>query len=127
MDAAVINENDSAASDPDRNRFNENPRPTQCTQVRQPVSPGAGQAMCRLRVPQTRAEPHLARITCPPRMINAEADTGVVPSDAQRIDDALASTDKLKTSIGTDHYFTPLGAGDQQADVIAEWMTNKWS
>ena len=52
--------------------------------------------MWSLRVAQTRAEPHLARITCPALVINAEADTGVFPSDAQRIYDALASTDKTQ-------------------------------
>ena len=46
--------------------------------------------MWSLRMAQTRAEPHLARITCPALVINAEADTGVFPSDAQRIYDALA-------------------------------------
>ena len=39
-------------------------------------------------------------------MINAEQDTGVYPCDAQRIYDALASTDKSRCSIDTDHYFT---------------------
>ena len=50
--------------------------------------------MWSLRHAQTRAEPHLARINCPALVINAEQDTGVYPSDAQRIYDALASTDK---------------------------------
>ena len=47
--------------------------------------------MWSLRHAQTRAEPHLARLTCPALVINAEQDTGVYPSDAQRIYDALAS------------------------------------
>ena len=46
--------------------------------------------MWSLRHAQTRAEPHLARIDCPALVINAEQDTGVYPSDAQRIYDALA-------------------------------------
>ena len=50
--------------------------------------------MWSLRHAQTRAEPHLARIDCPALVINAEQDTGVFPSDAKRIHDALASTDK---------------------------------
>ena len=45
--------------------------------------------MWSLRHAQTRAEPHLARIDCPALVINAEQDTGVYPSDAQRIYDAL--------------------------------------
>jgi acetyl esterase/lipase len=82
--------------------------------------------MWSLRVAQTRAEPHLARISCPALVINAEADTGVFPSDAQRIYDALASTDKARVSIDTDHYFTTPGARSEQADTIAKWITKRW-
>jgi pimeloyl-ACP methyl ester carboxylesterase len=82
--------------------------------------------MWSLRVAQTRADPHLARITCPALVINAEADTGVFPSDAQRIFDALASTDKARVSIDTDHYFTTPGARSEQADTIARWITKRW-
>ena len=82
--------------------------------------------MWSLRVAQTRAEPHLARITCPALVINAEADTGVFPSDAQRIYDALAGTDKTQCSIDTDHYFTTPGARSEQADTIAKWINKRW-
>jgi pimeloyl-ACP methyl ester carboxylesterase len=82
--------------------------------------------MWSLRVAQTRAEPHLARVTCPALVINAEADTGVFPSDAQRIYDALASTDKTQCSIDTDHYFTTPGARSEQADTIAKWINKRW-
>ncbi|WP_186241284.1 alpha/beta fold hydrolase domain-containing protein [Mycobacterium simulans] len=82
--------------------------------------------MWSLRVAQTRAEPHLARISCPALVINAEADTGVFPSDAQRIYDGLASTDKRQASIDTDHYFTTPGARDEQADTIVSWIAERW-
>jgi pimeloyl-ACP methyl ester carboxylesterase len=82
--------------------------------------------MWSLRVAQTRAEPHLARITCPALVINAAADTGVFPSDAQRIFCALASPDKTRASVDTDHYFTTPGARGQQADIIAQWITNRF-
>jgi pimeloyl-ACP methyl ester carboxylesterase len=82
--------------------------------------------MWSLRVAQTRAEPHLARVTCPALVINAEADTGVFPSDAQRIYDALASTDKTQCSIDTDHYFSTPGARSEQADTIAKWINKRW-
>jgi len=68
----------------------------------------------------------LARITCPALVINAEADTGVFPSDAQRIYDALASSDKSLCSINTDHYFTTPGARSEQADTIAKWVAKRW-
>jgi pimeloyl-ACP methyl ester carboxylesterase len=83
-------------------------------------------AMWSLRTAQTRAEPHLARITCPALIINAEADTGVFPSDAQRIYDALASSDKSLCVINTDHYFTTPGARSEQADTIAKWIAKRW-
>ena len=82
--------------------------------------------MWSLRVAQTRAEPHLARITCPALVINAEADTGVFPSDARRIYGALASDDKAHVSIDTDHYFTTPGARSEQADTITKWIHKRW-
>ena len=82
--------------------------------------------MWSLRVAQTRSEPHLARISCPALVINAEADTGVFPSDAQRIYDALTSTDKAQVSIDTDHYFTTPGARSEQADTVAQWINKRW-
>ncbi|MDV3125763.1 lysophospholipase [Mycobacterium sp. 21AC1] len=82
--------------------------------------------MWSLRHAQTRAEPHLARIDCPALVINADQDTGVYPSDAQRIFDALASSDKSQRSIDTDHYFTTPGARSEQADTIAAWIAKRW-
>ena len=60
-------------------------------------------------------------------MIEAEADTGVFPSDTRRIYDALASTDKSLVSINSDHYFTTPGARSEQADIITEWTKKRWS
>jgi esterase/lipase len=82
--------------------------------------------MWSLRDAQTRAEPHLARIDCPALVINADQDTGVFPSDAKRIYDALASNDKQMCSIDSDHYFTTPGARSEQADTIAKWITKRW-
>jgi pimeloyl-ACP methyl ester carboxylesterase len=82
--------------------------------------------MWSLRHAQTRAEPHLARIDCPALVINADADTGVFPSDANRIHAALAGTDKILVSIDADHYFTTPGARAEQADTIAEWIVKRW-
>ena len=82
--------------------------------------------MWSLRTAQTGAEPHLARIDCPALVINAEQDTGVYPSDARRIHDALAATDKTLCSIDTDHYFTTPGARSEQADTIAKWIAKRW-
>lgn len=83
-------------------------------------------SMWSLRHSQTRAEPHLARIDCPALVINADQDTGVFPSDAQRIHDALAGDDKTSVSMDTDHYFTTPGARSEQADTIAQWIAKRW-
>jgi pimeloyl-ACP methyl ester carboxylesterase len=82
--------------------------------------------MWSLRCAQTRAESHLSRIDCPALVINAEQDTGVFPSDARRIHDALAGTDKTLRSMDTDHYFTTPGARSEQADTIAKWIAKRW-
>jgi pimeloyl-ACP methyl ester carboxylesterase len=82
--------------------------------------------MWSLRHAQTRAEPHLARIDCPALVINADQDTGVYPSDAQRIYDALGGTDKTQCGIDTDHYFTTPGARTEKADTIATWIARRW-
>jgi hypothetical protein len=58
--------------------------------------------------------------------VQRETDTGVVPSDAQRIYDALGSTDKTKVSIDTDRYFTTPGARSECADTIAKWIVKRW-
>ncbi len=82
--------------------------------------------MWSLRHAQTRAEPHLALIGNPALVINAEQDSGVYPSDAQRIFDALATADKTLHPIDSDHYFTTPGARSEQADVIAKWIAKRW-
>jgi pimeloyl-ACP methyl ester carboxylesterase len=82
--------------------------------------------MWSLDIAPTRAEPHLARIKCPALVINAEQDTGVFPSDARRIFDGLATTDKEARAVDADHYFTNPGARDEQADMIVEWIANRW-
>ncbi|MEZ0340422.1 alpha/beta hydrolase [Mycobacterium sp. pV006] len=82
--------------------------------------------MWSLRHAQTRAEPHLSRIDCPALVVNAEQDTGVYPSDARRIHDALASSDKMMRSMATDHYFTTPGARAEKADLIADWISARW-
>jgi hypothetical protein len=82
--------------------------------------------MWSLRTAQTSAEPHLGRIHEPALVINAQADTGVFPSDAERIHAGLAATDKTLRSVDTDHYFATPGARDIQADIIAEWIGQRW-
>jgi hypothetical protein len=66
---------------------------------------------------------HLAKIELPALVIQPTQDTGVFPSDAAGIFDALASNDKQRLDFEGDHYFRkPSGARDVVADAVAEWV-----
>lgn len=80
-------------------------------------------SMWSLRDSYCSGVPHLERITEPALVIQSDADTGVFPSDAQQIFDALGSADKQLEMITGDHYLVePAGARDQVADRIADWL-----
>lgn len=80
-------------------------------------------SMWSLRESSCRGAPHLARIAVPALVIQSLADTGVFPSDARAIHDALGAADKQLEWIGGDHYLkdTPT-ARDGVADLIAVWV-----
>lgn len=68
------------------------------------------------------AAAHLARLDLPTLLINADADTGVYPSQASEIIDQVAATDKQLVTLPGDHYFQqPSGARDTVADLITDW------
>ncbi|MCP4223538.1 MAG: alpha/beta hydrolase, partial [Actinomycetia bacterium] len=80
-------------------------------------------SMWSLRESLCRGEPHLARITVPSLVIQSTADTGVFPSDAHAIHDALASTDKTLQFMVGDHYLSePEEARTEVADQISGWL-----
>jgi pimeloyl-ACP methyl ester carboxylesterase len=80
-------------------------------------------SMWSLRTSHCRGEPHLRRINVPALVIQSTGDTGVFPSDARRIHEALTSNDKQLRMIEGDHYLlTPEGARDGVADMIADWV-----
>lgn len=80
-------------------------------------------SMWSLQASQCRGAPHLGRITTPSLVIQSDADTGVFPSDAHAIHDALASTDKTLEFVPGDHYLeSPTAARTTVADRIAEWV-----
>ena len=59
-------------------------------------------------------------------MLQSNADTGVFPSDAQAIYDALGSADKHMEMIDGDHYLqAPDTARDGVADMIADWVKSR--
>ncbi len=69
---------------------------------------------------------HLAEITLPALVVQATMDTGVFPSDAATIFDALASEDKRLVELVGDHYFRqPAGARDTLADLLADWVGDR--
>lgn len=70
-----------------------------------------------------RGRPHLERITTPSLVIQSLADTGVFPSDAHEIHDALGGADKRLELMTGDHYLTePDDARTEAADRIAAWL-----
>ncbi len=83
-------------------------------------------SMWSLEDSHCRGAPHLARITEPALVIQSTADTGVFPSDAQAIYDALGASDKGLEMIPGDHYLeNPGDARDGVADMIADWLNTK--
>jgi hypothetical protein len=84
-------------------------------------------SMWSLETSQCRGEPHLARVTVPTLVISADSDTGVFPSDATRIFDAVGSADKSAHSLAGDHYFLePAHARDEVADLVVGWARRYW-
>ncbi len=83
-------------------------------------------SMWSLRDSHCSGAPHLARIQQPALVIQSSGDTGVFPSDAQAIYDALGSADKHLEMIPGDHYLvSPAEARDNTADMIADWLRSK--
>ena len=79
-------------------------------------------SMWSLEDSQCRAEPHLRRITQPSLLIQSLADTGIFPSDAHAIFDAMGAEDSTMELIPGDHYLLDDGAREACADLIAEWV-----
>ena len=83
-------------------------------------------SMWSLKTSHCRGEPHLRRITVPALVIQSTGDTGIFPSDATRICEALASSDKRLEMIDGDHYLmAPTEARDGVADLIAGWVRER--
>jgi hypothetical protein len=69
---------------------------------------------------------HLPRISAPAIVIQADADTGVFPSDARAIFDALGSADKSLQIIPGQHYFEDSRAvRESAADMICAWVRSQ--
>jgi pimeloyl-ACP methyl ester carboxylesterase len=74
-----------------------------------------------------RGERHLEKITVPALVIQADADTGVFPSDSRAIAAALASTDKAQHTVPGDHYLlNPQSAREDTARLIHDWVDGRF-
>jgi pimeloyl-ACP methyl ester carboxylesterase len=80
-------------------------------------------SMWSLETSQARSELHLAALTVPALVIQATADSGVFPSDADTIYAQLAAPDKTRLDIKGEHYFRDRPDGrDEVASAIADWI-----
>lgn len=83
-------------------------------------------SMWSLTDSQCNAAPHLQRITIPALVVDADADTGVFPSDTRAIVEALGSDDLTTRTIQGDHYLRDRdNARGEAADVIVEWIRER--
>lgn len=83
-------------------------------------------SMWSLDASPCRGAPHLAKIEVPSLVIQSMADTGVFPSDARKIYESLAATEKKIEFMAGDHYMlSPDGARDEVADRIVAWTASQ--
>ncbi|MDJ0787957.1 MAG: alpha/beta hydrolase [Myxococcota bacterium] len=80
-------------------------------------------SMWSLRTSGCRGAPHLARIREPSLVVQSLGDTGVFPSDARAIHDALGAEDKGLELVSGAHYFEE---GEERraeiAELIGDWV-----
>lgn len=83
--------------------------------------------MWSLEESQCRAEMHMEKITVPAFVVNPDGDTGVFPSDAEALYNAIGSADKQRRDLPGDHYFLePAGARDTVAQVMSDWIAERF-
>jgi hypothetical protein len=83
-------------------------------------------SMWSLRTSHCQGAPHLRRLDVPSLVVQSTADTGVFPSDARGIHDALAAPDKELHLIAGDHYLEhPATARHEVADLVAAWTARR--
>jgi pimeloyl-ACP methyl ester carboxylesterase len=82
-------------------------------------------SMWSLKDSHCRGTPHLRRITQPALVIQSNADSGVFPSDARAIFDALGSENKRLEIVDGDHYLqVPDTTRSKVADIITDWINS---
>ncbi|MES2033595.1 MAG: alpha/beta hydrolase [Pseudomonadota bacterium] len=79
--------------------------------------------MWSLETSKCRGEPHLAKFDMPALVVQGDADTGVFPSDARAILDAIGSNDKTLQMLPGAHYFEDSSAHRISAvEVMDAWL-----
>lgn len=74
-----------------------------------------------------RGDLHLPQVEVPALVINAPGDSGVFPSDADQIYDAIGSSDKTRHDVSGGHYFRETStARPEVADTIAAWIRERY-
>lgn len=80
-------------------------------------------SMWSLETSDCQGEPHLIKLKVPSLVIQGSADTGVFPSDATRIHDAIGAADKTLQMLPGAHYFEESAQHRHDAaDVISDWL-----
>jgi acetyl esterase/lipase len=80
-------------------------------------------SMWSLETSNCQGPPQLAKLSLPALVVQSMADMGVFPSDARKIHQALASTDKSLEFLPGAHYFEDSEANRTRAvDLMAAWI-----
>ena len=82
-------------------------------------------SMWSLEESQCRGAEHLGRVTVPSLLVQSLGDTGIFPSDARQIFEALGAADKAMEMVAGDHYFQHSGNRAEVADLLAAWVRAK--
>ncbi|MBV8978356.1 MAG: alpha/beta hydrolase [Alphaproteobacteria bacterium] len=83
-------------------------------------------SMWSLETSRCQGPPQLAKLDVPALVVQSTADMGVFPSDARKIHDSIASTDKTLTFLAGAHYFEDSEAHREAAiDLMADWIRER--
>ena len=79
--------------------------------------------MWSLETSRCQGPPQLAKLDVPALVVQSTGDMGVFPSDARKIFDSIASTDKTLEFVAGAHYFEDSEIHrTRAADLMADWI-----
>jgi len=83
-------------------------------------------SMWSLETSECQGPPQLAKLTVPALVVQSMADMGVFPSDARKIFDSIAASDKTVELIPGAHYFEDSEHNREGAiDLMAAWINER--